>query len=481
MAKRCLLTIVCILLLLNSGVLWAQQKQTEGPSSAATRKAAAPGVVGIKELAQALLGADIRTTTSANPQNETTIAGDPSNSLIVIGGFNDYRLGTGFGGNGVVFSADGGATSVDNGPAVALPAGFTNSGGDPSIAFNSSGRAYYAHIASAAGASIFTRNNGIFVSSSTNGGVTWSPTVGVATNIWPGFGTVPFEDKEMIAADEYPGSPFTDGVYVSWTRFYDGVHPANAVAGGGDIMFSSSSDNGATWSAPIIVSSPANEPANGGTGTNGTSFVQGSEPEVEADGDVYVVYWFGNRTNVSRSTDGGGSFGVATFPFGVPFAVSGVPSPLPSETFRVNPYPNIETDPTRPDHVYVVAADADGPTPLAQVGGGTRATDAGADIIFARSTDNGATWSPTLILNDDPAENNQIFPWMAVDQNTGDICVIWYDTRLDPVGADGIKDLDVFATISTDGGATWSPNVRVTDVSFDPNVGSVFAGATFFG
>ena len=62
MAKRCLLTIVCILLLLNSGVLWAQQKQTEGPSSAATRKAAAPGVVGIKELAQALLGADIRTT-----------------------------------------------------------------------------------------------------------------------------------------------------------------------------------------------------------------------------------------------------------------------------------------------------------------------------------------------------------------------------------------------------------------------------------
>ena len=92
------------------------------------------------------MGADIRTTTSANAQNETTIAGDPSNSLIVIGGFNDYRLGTGFGGNGVVFSADGGATWVDNGPAVALPAGFTNSGGDPSIAFNSSGRAYYAHI-----------------------------------------------------------------------------------------------------------------------------------------------------------------------------------------------------------------------------------------------------------------------------------------------------------------------------------------------
>jgi hypothetical protein len=241
---------------------------------------------------------------------------------------------------------------------------------------------------------------------------------------------VPFEDKIFPAADHHAASPYSNDVYASWTRFYDQNHPAGG-AGGGDILFSRSVNNGVNWAAPLIVSSPANEPGNGGTGTAGLSFVQGSEPEVEADGDIYVAYWFGGRTNVSRSMDGGLTFGAATYSFGAPFNVSNVPAGLPYETFRINSYPNVETDPTRPSYVYVVNADYDGPNPLPQVGGGFRATDFGADIIFARSTDNGATWSTALILNDDPPVNDQIFPWMAVSPG-GVIGVLWYDTRNDP-------------------------------------------------
>ena len=410
-------------------------------------------------------GAAAQITSSGVPQNETSIAVDPSNPLVIIGGFNDYR-DPGVAGQGVIFSADGGTTWTDLGPAIPNLPGFTATGGDPGLAFDSNSRAYYCHLGGGPGAT-FTKSNGVFVASSTNGGATWAPTVAVASNVWPGFGTVPFEDKPFIAADEYPGSPFTDRAYVSWTRFYDGPHPNGGVTGGGNILFSRSTNNGATWSAPIIVSSAALQPGNVGTGGMGTSFVQGSEPEVAANGDVYVVYFFGGRVDVSRSTDGGGSFAAPTQPFGAVFGTNSISSPLPNMHLRMNGFPNIETDPTRPGNVYVVAvADPDG------VGVGTD----GSDVIFSRSTNNGATWGPKVTLNDDGLGKNQFFPWMAVDPVTGHICVIWYDTRLDA----GNHDMDVFGTFSFDGGATFTSNVRLTDNTFDPDTGQ-FLGNTFFG
>jgi len=444
-----------------SGVLAAQQKQVSEP--------AAPrlGPKGKSSVSIPYTGAASRLTTSGQPQNETAIAVDPSNPLVLIGGFNDYRLGTGFGGQGVVTSSDGGATWTDRGMAIAMPTNFTNSGGDPGIAFDSNGRAYYCHLASGAGASNFTRNNGVFVASSTNGGASWGTTVAVASNTWPATGTVPFEDKPFVAADEFPASPYTDRVYVSWTRFYDGNHPNDGATGGGDILFSRSTDNGATWSAPLSLTDSTLQPGNGGTGTAGTSFVQGSEPEVAANGDVYVCYRYGGRVDVSRSTDGGTTFAAPTQPFGTSFSSADVASPLPNETFRVNAFPNIETDPTRPGNVYVVAAnDPDGK------GVGSD----GGDIIFSRSTDNGATWGATVTLNDDGLGKNQIFPWMAVDPITGNICVIWYDTRLDA----GNHDLDVFGTFSFDGGVNFTSNVRFTDNTFDPDTAQ-FMGNSFFG
>jgi hypothetical protein len=50
--------------------------------------------------------------------------------------------------------------------------------------------------------------------------------------------------------------------------------------------------------------------------------------------------------------------------------------------------------------------------------------------------------------------------------------VVWYDGRLDPVGT--ISSLDVFYNRSTDAGATFASDERVTDVSFDPNAVSRF-------
>ena len=68
--------------------------------------------------------------------------------------------------------------------------------------------------------------------------------------------------------------------------------------------------------------------------------------------------------------------------------------------------------------------------------------------------------------------DGQAMPQLAVDAQ-GNIGVIWYDTRHDP--ADTL--LDVYGTISNDGGQTFSTDFRITDQSFNPNLGA-FTDAT---
>ncbi|HYX40245.1 MAG TPA: hypothetical protein VE821_01040, partial [Pyrinomonadaceae bacterium] len=53
--------------------------------------------------------------------------------------------------------------------------------------------------------------------------------------------------------------------------------------------------------------------------------------------------------------------------------------------------------------------------------------------------------------------------WMSVDAVTGDVNVSFYDTRNDFTGFRYITD--VYLAQSKDGGATWLPNVRVTNAS----------------
>ena len=75
-------------------------------------------------------------------------------------------------------------------------------------------------------------------------------------------------------------------------------------------------------------------------------------------------------------------------------------------------------------------------------------------------------------LNPDDVITNQALPRLTVDAQ-GNVAVIWYDTRRDPKN----HLLDVFGTVSTDGGLTFSPNFRITDQSFDADAGA-FTDAT---
>jgi hypothetical protein len=120
------------------------------------------------------------------------------------------------------------------------------------------------------------------------------------------------------------------------------------------------------------------------------------------------------------------------------------------------------------------------------------------DIELQHSDNNGASWSPAVKLNDDHTVNSQYNPAIALDQTTGNVALSWYDTRND-LGTGGSGDTDgipnddfqVWGTYSTNGGATFASNFRIsagTSNAIDANsffdVGdythAAFVGGTFW-
>jgi hypothetical protein len=91
------------------------------------------------------------------------------------------------------------------------------------------------------------------------------------------------------------------------------------------------------------------------------------------------------------------------------------------------------------------------------------------DIFFSKSTDGGATWSPALKVNDDNTTRHQFFVWMTVDQSTGHTWGMFYDRR----NTTGLAT-DVYVVKSTDGGETFE-NFKVSESSFTPT-SSIFFG-----
>jgi uncharacterized repeat protein (TIGR01451 family) len=93
------------------------------------------------------------------------------------------------------------------------------------------------------------------------------------------------------------------------------------------------------------------------------------------------------------------------------------------------------------------------------------------DIFTRFSNDDGATWSAAVRVNNDAGTNSQGQPKIAVDQTAGTVGVSFYDARGDTGGGPSATDLDgtanndvtLFASWSTDGGATWAANVAVAD------------------
>ena len=91
-----------------------------------------------------------------------------------------------------------------------------------------------------------------------------------------------------------------------------------------------------------------------------------------------------------------------------------------------------------------------------------------ADVMFAKSTDGGQTFSSPIRINTDIGTSNyQWFGTMSVAPN-GRIDATWLDTRDASGGSQYFSAL--YYSYSTDQGETWSENEKLSE-SFDPHIG----------
>ena len=78
-----------------------------------------------------------------------------------------------------------------------------------------------------------------------------------------------------------------------------------------------------------------------------------------------------------------------------------------------------------------------------------------SDIRFAKSTDNGLTWAPSVRVHE-ALTSTQTTPAIAIDA-AATLYVAWEDDRA------GAYDFDIYLSRSTDQGVTWSSSVKVSD------------------
>lgn len=344
--------------------------------------------------------------------NEPSIAVDPNDRLKMAVGWRQFdTVNNSFREAGVAWSDDGGESWTVLEP---LQAGVFRS--DPVLLSDDDGTFYYNSLLGGG----FTT----WVFRSFDGGKTWSE---------PAFAFG--GDKQWMAVDRTAG-PSRGALYQAWNVAGNNYFPAT---------FNRSLDGGQNWTQPVEI---PGRPIFGtvATGPNGEVFVAGASGS--AGGPIVVT----------RALNGGSPGQAPVFESATPVGLGG---PLLLGAF-VNPeglggQAIVEVDRssglTR-GSVYVLASvDPPGADP--------------ADLMFARSTDGGASWHPAVRLNDD-APGSGAYQWfgtMSVAPN-GRIDVVWNDTR-DGAGA---QFSAIYYAFSVDGGVTFSPNYRLTS-QYDSRIG----------
>jgi hypothetical protein len=425
------------------------------------------------------------------PQSETTIAVDLNNPNNIVMGFNDGRdilcpiLVPECAGPQVV-SLTGFSTSTDGGRTLAktgdLPDVLVNNTrmvptGDPSLTPTVDGNFFFATLLFDAFSPFF--GNAIMIAKS-NANL-FDPNVPCTTDTnhiytnacWDiriVFGNFQFpvfsvEDKDRIAIDRDPASPFFGAAYISWDHF---------ISTGTSSSYVARCDNDLTG---CVMLSGGTQPVISGTDmfASWTTVVTGKNGNVHvAWCNFGTVITFGPvRCKISSSPPGGESFGppvdiLSYMGQGTTLPVATAIIGWATEQFRtatgiislaadLSPKTNnlyFTTQVCTSGHYYQfpsfigVALDNPG-----LCGAST--------VLFIQSADGGATWSgPTGISQ--PAVNDQAY--LTVDSLTGQVYDVYYTTQFDRFD----HRIDVVASTSNNGGQTFH-QFRVTSVSNEPD------------
>jgi hypothetical protein len=465
---------------------------------------------------------------SRGRQNEPAVAVDPRNTQVIVGSSNDYCpvfqstgafLGLGDVWLGYYRSENGGASFVsslvpgyqgDHSPYASRSHVRTADSGDPVLAWDNHGR-LFAGSESSTNPERPTQTFGdVWVGTyenpagsggaTTNDGKEFVRSVDVATgSAAPNLLGV-FHDKTAIEVDR-TGGPCDGNVYFSWARFTGG----GSNGFNSSVYFVRSTDHGRTFSAPMKLSQTVHD-------------IQFPDISVTGDGHVYVTYrqFADVRSHSSvdaiaynASTNCGASFSsprlVQAFEPYDPTDISvlgGISGDcgdfdlacVSGYTFMrggTQVRSTADQRDTSHDYIYLVY---DPSIPGTEVPSGTTYGSVTSEDLPAKYHQNvgsqsgiyffrldGATGAHTApVLIDDPRAHGglQRFPDISVD--AGSMHALWWDSRNDPCYSPArplgncadkstVPSIDAYSAAGVASTLTWSPAVRLSDVTSNPN------------
>lgn len=353
-------------------------------------------------------------------QSEVPIVTHPINKNIMFGSSNAVTLSPLFLSEGVYVTTDGGNSWF--GSDTTKTDSLKDNGGDPAPSIDMNGRFYQSYLSFS--------GTGLWATNSTDNGNSWAP----ATKIIIGS-----QDKNHTFTINNASSPFNGRTFIVWSRFTASLPP---------IAVSYTSDNGTTWSGYVDINV-----------SDSNHYSQGANGAVAPNGDIYVCWQnpinkppnTGDYIGFGKSSDGGVTW---TYNDNI-YDCNGIRGTLKSSEIRVNDFPWMAIDKSsgpRNGWIYIVTAEKN----LSPAG-------SDPDIVLHRSSDDGATWSGGIRVNQDPLNNgkDQYMPCIIVDQ-VGAIDVVYYDNRNTTNDS-----TQVFISRSIDGGSTWE-DIQVSDHAFRP-------------
>lgn len=301
-----------------------------------------------------------------------------------------------------------------------------------------------------------------------------------------------FHDKELMIADSRSGSSKQGNVYITWTRF-------EGETGGAEnqrspIVFSQSTDGGATWSPAVIIS--GNNPAActdfSDLNPGDCDQDQGSHPVVGPDGTIYVVFGNGNTPNPGENqvlmvkcpaaNNCATSVGwtspvkigdlIGTHPIGDPGNVGGCPvnrQCLPPNGYRVPEFTSMTMSVDRNSKLYATWSDFRngddaGSTCGPLIAWSTATPPCDNDVFYSFSTDGGSTWSATRNITPRSRLGNsaQWQPWSDVAGDGSKLYAAFYDRHHGNCEFTGCNDITL-ATIENPRSS--NPRIEYTRVT----------------
>jgi hypothetical protein len=298
---------------------------------------------------------------------------------------------------------------------------------DPSIQFRNNGTAYLCYID-------YRENpdsGKVLITKSLDGGITWS----APTQAWD----ANTEDPSKVPLDR-PWLKADNSNALSQGMFYMTTKPAPWIPAPNRAYLKWSSDSGTTWSTykyvdttSYLIGNAIQQPMTAiAVAANGALCL--AYPSYVPAQSVFPKYFF------AKSMNKGGTFTLNDLLVN--------PSPVSNQNYKLG---------------YTLAAHPTNANQLAFCFISNQNGD--PDVYITTSNNGGTTWSTPVRANDDITGNGkgQDLAWISYSTNNK-LLAVWRDKR-NGTGTGYYEPSDVYCAVSADNGATFQPNIKLSNVS----------------